>query len=719
MNEPPLWKKWARRGVRGLLRLLFRVEVRGLEHMDKASGRLVIIANHQSFLDVPLIYSFLPGRHVYAYNQVTADLWWVQAGRKLAAATVYLVDTRNPFGIRQFIKYLRDHPEELPVIFPEGRLTTTGSLMKIYEGPGMVADKIGARLLPVQISGSKFSKVSLLGGRIKTRWFPKITLDVHPPVALEPPEDSVGRRRRQTLWRQLQRTMVESAFYSRDIHRLLTEALDETARHYGSQRVFLIDTRTEKKRTYRQFKAAVRTLGRFLAKRYPDDERIGILLPTVPEAMILFFALLCEGKTPVMLNVTTGRQNLLQSLDTAEIRRVITAREFVEKSRYGDTIEAISEKADLLYLEDLAGEILIWRRLQGWLLSWLPYPRRQAPDDAAVVLFTSGTTGAPKGVVLTHENILANACQIESMLDLNPADRVLNAMPVFHSLGLVAGTLIPMLLGARVCLYPTPLHYRMVPEMAYISQATVVLGTDTFLSFYARVANPYNFFSTRYVFAGGEKLKESTRQQWMDTFGIRILEGYGITETSPILAGNTPFRNRSGTVGQMMPGIEYRLEPVEGLKNGGRLFVRGPNVMKGYLLADRPGEIQPPKDGWFDTGDIVSVDDEGFVRIEGRAKRFAKVGGEMVPLDAVEEFVRQVWARADHAVLSGLEDEGGEALVLVTEKDDPQRRELTRKAQEKGFPELWVPKKVVHHDKLPRLGTGKVDYQKVRETIDS
>jgi acyl-[acyl-carrier-protein]-phospholipid O-acyltransferase/long-chain-fatty-acid--[acyl-carrier-protein] ligase len=313
-------------------------------------------------------------------------------------------------------------------------------------------------------------------------------------------------------------------------------------------------------------------------------------------------------------------------------------------------------------------------------------------------------------VLFSHRNLLANRHQLGAVVDFNPRDIVFNALPVFHSFGLTGGLLLPLLAGVRVFLYPSPLHYRTVPELAYGVNATIVFGTDTFLSGYARVADNYDFYSVRYVFAGAERVKAETRRVWSEKFGIRILEGYGATETAPALAVNTPMHFKAGTVGRLLPGIEHRIETVEGITDGGRLFVRGPNVMLGYLRAENPGVLDPPRDGWYDTGDIVQIDAEGFVTIKGRAKRFAKVAGEMVPLGAVEELVARVWPSAMHAVVTVPDAKRGEQLVLITDQTDATRAALAAAAREAGLPEIFVPRSIAHVAKVPILGTGKIDY---------
>ena len=294
-----------------------------------------------------------------------------------------------------------------------------------------------------------------------------------------------------------------------------------------------------------------------------------------------------------------------------------------------------------------------------------------------------------------------------------------NALPVFHSFGLTGGTLLPILSGAKVFFYPSPLHYRIIPELSYDTNATIMFWKPTrFLSGYAHYGHPYDFYSLRYVFAGAEKLKEETRKLWSEKFGVRIFEGYGATETSPILAVNTPMQSKPGTVGRLVPGIRYQLKEVPGIKEGGRLHVSGPNIMLGYLLSTSPGVLVPPEDGWYDTGDIVDIDGEGYITIKGRAKRFAKVGGEMISLTAVEDFLSKLWPDHTHAVVAVPDEKKGEQLILVTENKEAQKQEITEYVRKEGLSELGLPKKIIYVDQVPLLGTGKIDYVTTQEIVE-
>jgi len=693
-----------------ILRFLYRVEVRGVDNYKAAGDRAVVVVNHVSFLDGLLIGALLPGKPTFAVNTEIAKKWWAKP--LLSMVDVCALDPTNPRSLKTLIKVVRDENRKC-VIFPEGRITVTGALMKIYEGPGLVADKADAPIVPVRIDGAQYSPFSRLKGKVRIRLFPKITITVMPPRTFDVPEDIVGRARRQMAGMKLYDVMTDLIFETSDTDKTLFNALVDATRIHGAGAPVVEDIERSPV-SYRRLLMGSAILGRKIAGLTEKGERVGVLLPNAKGAAVTFFALQAFGRVPAMLNFSTGINSMLSARKGAEIRTVLTSRRFIERGQLQATEAALSEKANMVYLEDMVASIGMFDKLRGLAASHMPalfHDKFQAqPDDPAVVLFTSGSEGAPKGVVLSHRNILANVNQLAARVDFNGADVVFNALPIFHSFGLTGGLLLPMLSGVKTFLYPSPLHYRIVPALVYDTNATIMFGTDTFLSGYARVAHPYDFYSVRYVFAGAEKVKDRTRQTWSEKFGLRLLEGYGATETSPVLSTNTPMHYRAGTVGRFLPGITYDLEPVPGVERGGRLVVQGPNVMLGYLKEDAPGELQPPEDGRYDTGDIVSLDAEGFVTIEGRAKRFAKIAGEMVSLTAVEGLAAAAWPDTMNAAVSIPDDRKGEQIVLLTDNPAGDRSALLKHAQSKGVPELYIPRTVKVVDAVPVLGTGKTDY---------
>lgn len=712
--------------VRWFLIRLYGVEIKGLEHYLQAGERVLIVANHTSYLDGVLLYAFFPGKLTFAINTFIAKSWWVRIG--LAFVNFLPVDPRNPHSVKGLIRYLRR--DNKAVIFPEGRITVTGSLMKVYQGPGLVADRSGAALLPLRIDGAQYTPFSRLRGRERLRWFPRITLTILPPRHFILPETLKGRARRNAAGQLLADLMTEMMFATSNYRRTVFQALLDARRIHGGGRIVVEDIE-RKPLTYTQVITRAFLLGRRIARDTARGERVGILLPASVSTVVAVMGLYAYGRVPAMLNFTAGVRGMAAAVAAAEIRTVYTSRQFAAAAKLTNALTRLRDKVRVIYLEDCRDAISLLDKIKARgaaALAQRSYIRcsgQVRPDEAAVVLFTSGTEGAPKGVVLSHANLLANRAQLAARFAFSTQDLVLNVMPLFHSFGLTAGTLLPLLSGIRTFFYPTPLHYRIIPEIAYDINATILFGTNTFLSAYARFAHPYDFYSLRYVFAGAEKLQEDTRRLWADKFGLRIFEGYGVTETAPVLAANTPMDYRAGTVGRLIPGVEYRLEAVPGVARGGRLMVCGPNVMLGYLLAEQPGRLIPPAtaygEGWYDTGDIVDIDAEGFVWILGRAKRFAKLGGEMVSLAAVEDLASRAWPGSKSAVVSLPDAQKGEQLVLLTERADAMRERLLEQARREGVTEINVPRKLYRVRSIPLLGSGKIDYGAARamaEKID-
>ncbi len=699
-----------------LLKLLYRVEVRGLENWQKAGERVLVVANHSAFLDAAVLAAFLPGRVGFAVNTFIARRWWLRPLLKLV--DVYLIDPGNPIAAKTLIDELKR--DKKIMIFPEGRLTTTGALMKVYDGPGMIADKSDAMLLPVRIDGTQYSPTSKLQGKVRIRLFPKVVLTFLPPRKLELPAEIRGRKRRQLAGAQLYTLMSQMLFDSSPVHSTLMENLLDACATHGGSHVIAEDPRREPM-DYRRLIAGSFVLGSMIAHAVAKEERhIALMLPNMTAAAVAFFAVQSLGRVSVMLNFTAGAGQVLLACQAATIKTVVTSRQFVEAGKQEPVIEALqSAGIRMLYLEDLRAAIGLPQKLYGVLAGFVPrwlfaIACKAHPDDAAVILFTSGSEGTPKGVVLSSRNILSNRYQIASRVDFGPQDTVFNCLPMFHAFGLTGATLLPMLSGAKVFFYPSPLHYRIVPELAYDSNATILFGTDTFLAGYARFANPYDFHSLRYVFAGAEKLKDSTQRAWFDKFGLRIFEGYGITETAPVLSVNTAMHYRAGTVGRFLPNIEVKLQPVAGIETGQQLWVKGPNIMLGYMKNDAPGRLQPVEGGWYDTGDIVTVDAEGFVTVQGRTKRFAKVAGEMISLAAIEAVVDAAWPGVNHAIVSVPDPRKGEMLVLLTEHPAAELGILPEVFRRHGLTALSLPGRLIRLDKLPLLGSGKVDYVTAR-----
>ena len=496
--------------------------------------------------------------------------------------------------------------------------------------------------------------------------------------------------------------------------RSIFQAYLESARRNGARTLALTDG-DGKDFPFKDVTRAAFALGGALARQTKKGEHVGVMLPTGAGAVIAFFALLSRGRTPAMLNFTAGAKNLIAACKAAQVERIVTAKKFIDIANLEPLVQELSAGVEIILLED-AREMLTPRdkalAIAGPFLPGL-LAARPDPEETGVILFTSGTEGEPKGVALSHRNIMANVEQVSAHVELEPSEKFFNPLPMFHCYGLTAGTLWPILNGYPVVLHPSPLQTKIIPKRIFETGSTLLLATDTFLSQYMRASDDGGMSSLRIAVCGAERVRDETRQAAEKRFNFEVIEGYGVTEGSPVLAVNQPGDVRAGTVGKMLPGIEARLEPVDGLDGAGRLHVRGLNIMKGYLSPDEPGVITPPKGGWHDTGDVVAIDDNGYVSIRGRLKRFAKIGGEMVSLAVVENCASATWPDNMHAAAILPDKRKGEQIVLVTDKKDADRGLLLAWAQSHGVPEIAVPKKIIEAETVPVLGTGKIDFVSV------
>ncbi|MCX7094389.1 MAG: AMP-binding protein [Methylobacter sp.] len=704
--------------LRRLLTLIYKVEVKGLDNYEKAGKRVLIISNHTSFLDPLLLGVFLPDDITFAINTQISERWWLKPFLRLSR--VFPMDPTHPLSLKDLIHHLQQDTHT--VIFPEGRITVTGSLMKIYDGTGMVADKSAAAILPVRIDGAEYTHFSKLRNIVRLRLFPKITIQILPHTYVSPPQGLTGKSRRKYSGHVLADIMTEMMFATSHYRQTVFASLLEARKIHGGKHSVANDL-DRVPLSYDNLITRVIAIGNALKGMTSEGENVGVFLPNTTKTLSVVLGLQLYGRVPAMLNYSTGSAGMVSACGIALVKTVLTSRRFIELGKLSGEAEHLAEQVKLVYLEDVAERVSALDKLQAWMQCktaniWYKHTQ-YSPDSPAVVLFTSGSEGTPKGVVLSHANILSNLKQLEARINFNARDVVLNFLPMFHSFGFTVGTMLPILHGMTTFFYPTPLHFAVIPEIAYETGATIMFGTNTFLAGYAKKAHAYDFFNMRYVVAGAEKLQETTRQLWADKFGIRILEGYGATETTPIASVNTPIDFKAGTVGRFMPSMNYKLEPVEGIQDAGRLHVSGPNIMRGYLLADNPGQLVTPKsiygEGWYDTGDIVHVDDEGFISIRGRSKRFAKVGGEMVSLTAVEQMASNAWPDAHHAVISLVDAKKGEQIILVTTQKQATVNDLA--AASKGVAQISLPKKILIVDTIPVMASGKTNYPAVTELV--
>lgn len=496
-------------------------------------------------------------------------------------------------------------------------------------------------------------------------------------------------------------------------------AIVRGAKEFGGKTVAIVDgdgTEVDYKTILRGSFA----LGSALGKKFKKDETVGVMLPTGAGAVIAFCAVLASGRLPAMLNFTAGSANIKSAMKAAKITKIVTAHKFVELGGLETLIAELSDAAEFIYLEDVREGLGVMDKVAGGLGPIMPglFHKKKSHTKPGVVLFTSGTEGEPKGVVLSHHNIVANVEQVRAHIGLDPkTDSVFNPLPTFHCFGLTVGAILPLIAGIRAVFHPSPLQPREIAARIEETGATILLATDTFIGQYTRVAKDGAMDSVRLAVCGAERVKDETRAFVRKKFNIEILEGYGATEASPVVAANQMEFNKPGTVGRLMADMEYELVPVEGIEEGGKLRIRGPNIMLGYMRSSAPGVIEPLQDGWHDTGDICVLDEDDCIRIMGRVKRFAKIGGEMVSLAVVENCASAIWPDEMHASAAIPDPRKGEQVVLLTTAKDADRSALLAWCQSHGVSELSVPRKVFHVDEVPVLGTGKIDYGGVGKMV--
>jgi acyl-[acyl-carrier-protein]-phospholipid O-acyltransferase/long-chain-fatty-acid--[acyl-carrier-protein] ligase len=704
--------------ARALLRLLFRVRVIGASAAVRGH-RVMIVAKHDSFLDAVFLGLFLPCEPTVVVTPQDRGHLCIRLLLKLVPHVV--VDPARPWSLKKLVRLLI---EGRPIaVFPQLFPTPTGGMTKVYAAAARIAARHDALVVPVGISGTLYSRYAAVGGRYPRRYLPRVTLTVLPAQSLRQPEATAGRSRRGALADDLLRIM-QHAMFAAERPRVLFEALLDAAQCHGLSTCILEDT--QRRYTYRDLIKGALALSRLARQLGGQGEIVGVMMPNVAATVLLVFGLGLARRVPALLNYTAGTEQVVSACVAAGVRTLVTSRRFVAVAHLEPVLSALGN-VRIVYVEDLRASLTL--RDKFWLLARaLPRPRSvigpREPEDTAVILFTSGSEARPKGVALAHRALLANMAQMAAVIDFGPNDKFLAALPLYHSYSLTACTLMPLLYGTRVCLYTTPLHYHVIPELAYTRACTYVFGTSTFLGHYARQAHPYDFVHVRVVVSGAERLNPEVAQQWLTKFGLRIMEGYGATECAPGLSLNTPLCYKPGSVGRLLPGIEHRIVPVAGIPRGGVLHVRGPNLMSGYYLYQRPGILQPPVSeagaGWYDTGDVVEVDGEGYIFIQGRVRRFAKIAGEMVSLEVVERIAHRASPTHQHAATVELVAHGGESTVLFTTDAALSRAQLHAAAREAGSQELAVARRIVHLPELPLLGSGKTDYVRLAQhTFDS
>ncbi len=712
-----MWKSIAKL----FLKLLFRPEIR-MGHLREAlikKEKVVLAPHYASYLDPVLFGIFSPGSPTVVISPTLERKKWFRFFRGTFAYVV--VDLQDPFSLKQLDDLLEKN--DYVVLFPEPEPTTSGLLMKLSETVVAAAEKSGAWVVPARAVNTQFTHFSRMGERLVRKRSIRVTLFTWNAAKLSDAGAPAGKRpkdRRFFAYLKLEQMLMDTMMQSIWDKKPIFDTLLEQRRLWGGKHVVAIEP-DGGRIDWNGLLARIFLIRHLVEFHTQPGERFGIMLPNTTMTLASIIGTQYAGRQPAMINYSMGARALKAACALAAVGKIVTSRRFIEEGKFQPLVDELTAaKIELLYLEDLIASIPTSRKISLALAARFASPTPEAAKRAAetaLVLFTSGSEGTPKAVALSHLNIQANTAQVRTTLDFYQTDVLLNIMPMFHSFGLSTGTFMPLSAGMAVAFYPTPLHYKKIPHYAYETGATVLLGTNAFLAGYAKNADPFDFFEMRYVVCGGDKLREGTADLWVSKFGIRILEGYGVTEGSPVVGVNRLGRCRPGSIGRPLPCVEATTSPVDGVAEGGRLVIRGPNVMLGYIQSD--GSILPPPEAGYDTGDIVTIDEEGYITIKGRAKRFAKIGGEMVSLTQIEEAVQEIWPDEMHAAVSIPDENRGEIIVLLTERASPDREALRSALTGKGLPELALPKKVLPVEALPKIGVGKIDYQTAAQLAEA
>ena len=707
---------------------VYRVRVEGRENVPETGGAL-FVSNHMSFVDGLLLIASIDRPIRFLLYKAIYDLPYVKPFAKVIGA-IPISSEQRP---REMIHSLREATNaikngEIVCIFAEGQITRIGQLLPFRRGMERIMKGVDAPIIPVNLDGVWGSIFSFEGGRFL--W--KLPRHIPYPVTVSFGKPMLPTAPPFEVRRAVQQLQTEAYAHRRERMRTLHRSLIRTAHRHPLQ--FAMGDKRRPAMKWGGVLLSSIFLARRLRATWTGQEMVGILLPpSVPGALVNYAATL-SGKIPVNLNYTASDESLASCAAQCKLETVITTKQLLDRIPLkvpGQTILLEEVAAGHGFGERLVA-LLLWFFPAGALEKTLSGGKTQTLDDLATIIFSSGSTGEPKGVMLTHYNIASNVEQVGQTFMFDGHDRLLGVLPFFHSFGFTVTLWLPAALGVSVVYHPSPLDLAAISEIVRDYRVTFLMATPTFLQAYARRCSPEDFGSLQYVVVGAEKLPERLALAFEDRFGIRPLEGYGATECAPVVSVNTrDFRapgfrqvgGKRGRIGHPLPGISVRIvdpdtrEPVPA-GSPGLLLVKGPNVMKGYLgKGQKTADVL--QDGWYVTGDIAAEDEDGFLTITDRLSRFSKIGGEMVPHIKVEEKLHELAGITDQrfVVTSVPDAKKGERLVVLHTLPPEELKTVLERLGESGLPNLWIPRpnQFFAVEELPQLGTGKLDLRRIKE----
>lgn len=712
-----------------LLTLTFyRVRVVGAERVP-TRGRVLLAPNHVSLVDALVLIASLDRPIRFLVDEAYFENRFLNPFMRLLQA----IPVSAAAGPRSLLRALRTAAEcleqdEVVGIFPEGEMTRTGGLLPFRRGIERLAQRSNAVIVPVYLDGLWGSVFSYQGGRVlfkrPRRILHQTTVSFGEPLPPDTPAEGV----RQAVQKLGAESWVRRRKYFRPLH---ASFLRRARRHPFS----LLFAEVDRRVNFLQALAGAIALARLLRRPWAGQERVGILLPSSIAGALANIAASLSGRQSVNLNFTAGEEALASASRQAELKSALTSRRFLQQSGV-----RVPDSLQMLYLEDILPDLTVGLKIRsvalGYLLPirrlerWCGSDHEKTLDETVTVIFSSGSTGDPKGVMLSHFNVASNVEGISQVLGVRAGDRALGILPFFHSFGFVL-LWFSATQGVPLILHPSPVDARQIGNLVHRFRVTLMLAPPTFLQLYTRRCAPGQFGSLRLVIAGAEKLTAQVAQAFEQRFGLIPLEGYGCTECAPVVTVSTPaFRSpgyfqpgsRRGFVGRPLPGIAVQIVDPETFESrapgeDGLLLIKGPNVMQGYLnRPDLTGQVL--KDGWYVTGDLAAVNEDGFLRISDRISRFSKIGGEMVPHGRVEEALHQALGGDSPAfAVTAVQDvRKGESLAVLHTCAEERIPEILKTLKEMGLPNLFIPRadRFVAVAEIPVLGTGKVALSEVK-----
>jgi acyl-[acyl-carrier-protein]-phospholipid O-acyltransferase/long-chain-fatty-acid--[acyl-carrier-protein] ligase len=713
---------------------LYRIRTFGLEHVP-ASGPALLVCNHVSYIDWLLL---LAGQKRFVHFVIFAGWTRVWGLRHLLrwAGVIPIDGSGGPRAIVQSLRQASDALSrgELVCIFAEGRFTRTGFLLPFHRGFEQIVKRCAAPIIPVcldQVWGSIFS---FRHGKLIWKWPQELPYPVSVAYGQPLPPTTPAAEVRLAIQKLSADCAVERSARRRLVHRQFVRM---ASRHPFRPCIFDA-TLPKGKLSYGRTLAGSMILARLLRPLLGDDKMVGVWLPPSAGGAVTNISLALLGRTSVNLNYTSSAEVIGSAVRQCGIRHVITSQRFHDKVKCD-----AGPDVEFIILESFRPQVSKWQMIRtilsvillpSFILDrWVLGLRHHRPEDVATVIFSSGSTGDPKGVVLSHRNIAANAESMIQAIDPGPRDRLLGILPFFHSFGYTVTLWVPLQVGASTVYHTDPRQAKEIGELCRKHRGTIFLATPTFLRFCLKRCEPGDFSAVRILMVGAEKLPQSLAQEFKEKFGVLPLEGYGCTELSPAAIVNVPdqeqegFRqvgNKPGTIGQPIPGVAARIvnpDTLQPLPAGqeGLLLVYGANVMGGYLGWQEATDAAI-RDGWYLTGDIAKYDDDGFITITGRLARFSKIGGEMVPHEKIEDELHHILATTERVcVVTAVPDErkGERLIVLHTPLNGTNVRQVWQQLHSKGLPNLWLPgeRDFFEIGEIPHLGSGKLDLKRAKE----